>query len=42
MDRLQRESEQVSAQTAELIAQRDLLGTDIAVVRTIYASSGGV
>jgi chromosome segregation protein len=29
MDRVQREREQVSAQTAALIAQRDLLGTDI-------------
>jgi chromosome segregation protein len=29
MDRLQREREQVNAQTAELIAQRDLLATDI-------------
>src|SRR5207249_11276245 len=29
IDRLQREREQVSAQTAELIARRDLLGNDI-------------
>ena len=31
IDRLQREGEQVSAQTAELIAQRDLLANDISV-----------